>query len=104
MTAHQPLASLAKYGSRTMFHVNSAARAMLPRGSDGRLRIAIEPTKDGGIRIKPSLGPDAASRIVHTNSGQVAIPANLIPAEPPAFWTIRPGRAGTLIGTLQENA
>lgn len=104
MTASQPLASLAQYGSRTMFHVNSRARAMLPRCDDDRIRITIEPMKDGGIRIKPVLDVDPAARIVHSRSGQIAIPANLIPATAPVFWELRAGRAGTLIGTRQENA
>lgn len=102
MTASQPLASLAQYGSRTMFHVNSRARAMLPRGDDDRIRVNIEPTKDGGIRVKPVLDADAPARIVHSRSGQITIPSTLIPAEAPIMWELRAGRGGTLIGTRQE--
>lgn len=103
MTASQPLARLARYGSRTVFHLNSRARALLPRCSDGRIRVTIEPTKGQGVRIRPATDADPGARVVHSKSGQIVIPFSLIPVALSATWALHQARGGALIGARQEN-
>lgn len=100
----QPLARLARYGSRTAFHLNSRARALLP-SHKGRIRVTIESSGGGGIRIKPANPWTPGARLVNERNGQIIIPPDLLASFDVSHitWGLTKTRGGVLIGARQES-